>query len=285
MKCTKYLFSLALAYFLIFGDCVPVLAQNENKKDALHRTNALDNVVMTWNKNTPESEMNEDVNALKKYGVSINFSDVKRNSKNEITGLKVSYEDENGNKGNMEINHQMPISTITFYKTGNQIGFGTPNENPLTQLKLMDEDGNPVSEFFGNNYFDREKTPKSSTKSKIIIKKPNKSDLIIENGEVISGKEDYTPDEIEKIKKEAQINSNLLGNSELDQVKEFDLRDEKGVREFMEKIKRRIPFNENEVDEKSALAAAKEELIKAKEELEKARLALEKVTEKKTKKK
>jgi RNase H-fold protein (predicted Holliday junction resolvase) len=285
MKFTNLFFSLALAYFLIFGDCVAVLAQNENKKNASHTPNDFDNVVMTWNKNTPEAEMNDDVNALKKYGVSIHFSDVKRNSKNEITGLKVSYEDESGNKGKMEINHQMPISTITFYKSGNQIGFGTPDENPLTQLQLMDEEGNPVSEFFGNNYFDRKKTLNPSRKSKIIIKKPNKSDLIIENGEVIAGKEDYTPDEIEKIKKEAQINSNPLGNSELDQVKEFDLREEKGVREFMEKIKRRIPFNENEVDEKSALAAAKEELIKAKEELEKARLALEKVAETKTKKK
>jgi hypothetical protein len=285
MKFTKFFFSLALAYFLFFGDCVAVLAQNENKKNALHTPNAFDNVLMTWNKNTPEAEMNDDVNALKKYGVSIHFSDVKRNAKNEITGLKVSYEDESGNKGKMEINHQIPISTITFYKSGNQIGFGTPDENPLTQLKLMDEEGNPVNEIFGSNYFDRKKTLNPSRKSKIIIKKPNKSDLIIENGEVISGKEDYTPVEIEKIKNEAQINSNPLGNSELDHVKEFDLRDEKGVREFMEKIKRRIPFNENEVDEKSALAAAKEELIKAKEELEKARLALEKVTETKTKKK
>jgi hypothetical protein len=61
-------------------------------------------LLMTWNKNTPESEMKDDIDALKKNGVTIKYSNVKRNDKGEITALKVEYKDSEGNTGSTEYN-------------------------------------------------------------------------------------------------------------------------------------------------------------------------------------
>jgi hypothetical protein len=295
----KY-FTLALAFILIIGGSVAVLAQNKKNQDSLEINNTLDDVEMTWNKTTPESEMNDDVKALKKYGVTINYSDVKRNDKNEITGLKVSYEDKKGNKGELKLSQQSPISTITFYKSGNEIGFGSPansngmdsfffngvpNGTVLKQFGFHDEDGNPSSENFRFNFSDKNDSPKSTKKSKIIIKKSNKKDLIIEDGEVISGDEEYTAEEIEKIKKDSELTSDSLGTTQANPLGEFDLRNEKGIQDFKNKLKKIIISDETDTDEKSELAKAKDEMIKAKEEFEKARIALEKATQSKSKKK
>lgn len=300
MNTKKQYLTLALAFTLIVGGSVSILAQNKKKQDLITINDTSKDVVMTWNKTTPESEMNDDVKALKKYGVTINYSDVKRNAKNEITGLKVSYEDEKGNKGELKLNQQSPISTISFYKAGSEIGFGTPansngmenfffngvpNGKMLQQFGFHDEDGNPSTDNFQFNFSDNNDAPKSNRKSKIVIKKPNKKDLIIEDGEVISGADDYTAEEIEKIKKDSEIASDNIGNKEVNPLGEFDLRNEKGVQEFKKKIKKIISSDETDTDEKSELAKAKEEMIKAKEELEKARIALEKANKIQAKKK
>ena len=300
MNTRKHYFTLALAFSLIIGGSVAVLAQNQKKKEIIEINNENDDVVMTWNKTTPESEMNDDVKALKKYGVTINYSDVKRNANIEITGIKVSYEDEKGNKGELKLNQQSPISTINFYKSGNEIGFGTPsNSNPMNSFSFggapngsavkifgfHDEDGNPSTESFRFNFSDKNESPKSTKKSKIIIKKLNKKDLVIEDGEVISGKDDYSAEEIEKIKKEYEMNTEDIEKSETNPLSEFDLRNEKGIQDFKKKIKKIIGSVDSETDATSELAKAKEEMIKAKEELEKARIALEKATPTQSKKK
>ena len=300
MNFQKQYLTLALAFSLIIGGSVSILAQNQKKREHIEINNENNDVVMTWNKTTPESEMNDDVKALKEYGVTINYSDVKRNAKNEITGLKVSYEDKKGNKGELKLSQQSPISTINFYKSGNEIGFGSPansngmdsfffngvpNGKVLKQFGFHDENGNPSSENFRFNFSDKNESPKSTKKSKIIIKKSNKKDLIIEDGEVISGAEDYTTEEIEKIKKDSELTSDSFGTTEANPLGEFDLRNEKGIQDFKNKIKKIIISDETDTDEKSELAKAKDEMIKAKEELEKARIALEKATQSKSKKK
>jgi hypothetical protein len=162
---------------------------------------------------------------------------------------------------------------------------GAPNGSALKIFGFHDEDGNPSTESFRFNFSDKNESPKSTKKSKIIIKKPNKKDLIIEDGEVISGKDDYSAEEIEKIKKESEMNSEDIEKSETNPLGEFDLRNEKGIQDFKKKIKKIIASVDSETDVTSELAKAKEEMIKAKEELEKARIALEKATQSKSKKK
>lgn len=293
-------YSILLALLFISNTSV-VFGQKLQNKAPYQSKTIDDSVVMTWNKNTPESEMKEDVIALKKHGVTIEYWDVKRNRNNEITAVSLSYTDKNGNYGELKINHQNPIQTITFYKNGNQMGFGNPsqnndltnfffngmpNQNHFKSFGFRDEDGNPSEDNFREEFSAESLVPKMKKKSKIIIKKPNKADLIIENGEVISGKEDYSEEEIEKIKKENQFNSDELSESDFGNLSgEFDLRDEKGVQEFKRRINKMITPDENENDLKSELSKAKEEMIKAKEDLEKARIALEKTLKSSTKQK
>lgn len=300
MNFQKQYLKLALAFSLIIGGSFSILAQNQKKRELIEINNDNNDVIMTWNKTTPESEMNDDVKALKEYGVTIKYSDVKRNDKNEITGLKLSYEDEKGNKGELKLNQQSPISTISFYKAGSEIGFGSPansngmenfffngvpNGKMLQQFGFHDEEGNPSSENFRFNFSDKNDSPKSTKKSKIIIKKSNKKDLIIEDGEVISGADDYTAEEIEKVKKDSEITSDSFGTKEANPLGEFDLRNEKGIQDFKKKIKKMMHSEDTDADEKSELAKAKDEMIKAKEELEKARIALEETNHSKSKKK
>lgn len=265
-------------------------AQNP-KKQLLTETKTLsDEVVMTWDKNTPESEMNDDVKALKGYGVTITYSDVKRNANKEITGLKVGYTDDKGNSGELTLNHKDPIPKITFYKLRDKVGFGQEaNRNPfddfftngitdkkeIKKFRFHDEEGNPTEESFNYNFSDEDEMPRS--KSKIIIIKPNKKDLIIEDGKILSGEGEYSPEEIEKIKKEheAEIPESKWGDKE-DFIGELDLRNPKGMAEIQKKMEKFIRPQFKDSDEKAELQQAKEEMVKAREALEKARLELEK---------
>ncbi|MFY8008816.1 MAG: hypothetical protein ACOVNW_03920, partial [Flavobacterium sp.] len=122
----KYFLLLTLfALNAFFG-----LAQNKSQTFSLSDKTAKDNVVMTWNKNTPEQEMKDDVKALKEYGVTIKYNNVKRNEKKEIIAIEVAFEDQSGSKGTLSYNSPNPIPTIKFYKQDDAVGFGEP-ENRL----------------------------------------------------------------------------------------------------------------------------------------------------------
>lgn len=180
-----------------------------------------DNIVMTWNKNTPESEMNDDIKALKEHGVTISYSDIKRNSKGEITAIKVAYTDKGGSKGNMALDNQKPINTIKFYKQDDEMGFGEPSGsnfvsgnnfaygfNPNDMMKSFqfngNEDGLPGQQFHFD--FPNGKSFGQSS-SKVIIQKDGKKPLVIENGNVVEGGDDYTKEELEEIKKDNKVES------------------------------------------------------------------------------
>lgn len=260
-----------LILFLLFATSINVFAQD--KKLKWNENQSSISVVMTWNKDTPESEMNDDIKALKDQGVTIKYSDVKRNSKNEITAIKVSFSDENGNKGELHLDYKKPISTIEFFKNDDEIGFGKPeNSNPFEMADLgrnellkqfQFKNADPNSESFS---FSMPEKGGVFGKSKIIIKDPTKKELIIEDGKIIEGGDDYTAEELEKIKENNKIETTPMQGI-------FDLRDEEGMKDFKNQFQKLIPKSES-VEE---LNAAKDELIKAREELVKAREELQKV--------
>lgn len=203
-----------LILFLLFATSINVFAQD--KKLKWNENQSSISVVMTWNKDTPESEMNDDIKALKDQGVTIKYTDVKRNSKNEITAIKVSFSDENGNKGELHLDYKKPISTIEFFKNDDEIGFGKrENSNPfemadlgrnelLKQFQFKNTD--PNSESFS---FSMPEKGGVFGKSKIIIKDPTKKELIIEDGKIVEGGDDYTTEELEKIQKIIELRRHL----------------------------------------------------------------------------
>ncbi len=271
----------------------PVFAQ-EKKSFTLNEDANNDNIYMTWNKNTPESEMKDDIKALAEKGITIKYSDVKRNAKNEITSIKVDYSDRKGNKGSMNLNNQNPINTIQFFKQNDEIGFGEPSNSngfmvsPFNGLAGGDSfmkqfNFETIPGFFEFPEGDGSITSKSKTQ--IRIQKDGKKPLVIQDGEVIEGAEDYTPEEIEEIKKSHKVESfggngnsyNFNFNSESDEniKKKFEK-----MREEMSKMNGSSREKSNDVEElektKDEMIKAKEEMIKAKEEMEKAKTDLEK---------
>jgi hypothetical protein len=282
-------------YSFLLAMILPVFSFAQSDKYVLTDNNIhKDDVVMTWKKNTPEQEMKDDCKALSEKGITIKYSDIKRNSKEEITGIRVEYSDRKGNKGNLEYDNQKPIGTITFYKNGEEVGFGEPNNsngiasndfmngfsNPqelLKQFQLGNDKDNSQSFSFS---FPKDGESFGQSKSRIQIQKDGKKPLVIEDGKVIEGGEDYSPEELDKIKSENKVEhfgfSNEDGNSN-----EFDFRNQEGLDNFKKEMNKLMPNSldksKSEMDStKEEMLKAKEEMIKAKDELEKARKELEK---------
>ena len=211
----KNFISITLIILLNFN----AIAQDE---EALALTSNENDIVMTWNKSTPDSEMKDDIKALAEKGITIKYSNLKRNSKNEITAIKVEFSDRKGNKGNLSYDNQKPIGTIKFYSQNGEIGFGEPSNsyNPLVNNDFFNNLNNPqdiIKQFqFNNNGNDSqsfsydfgngESLGKSS--SKMIIKKEGKKALVIQDGQVIEGGDDYTKEELENIKKTNRLKFN-----------------------------------------------------------------------------
>ncbi len=257
-------------------------------------------VVMTWNKDTPETEMQDDIKALRKNnGVTIEYSKVKRNDKNEIISLRIEYKDNDGNSGSQEYDGKNPIDGIRFHKDANGIGFGESQQNigmafnnfdfgdlqnQFENRIQMDTIGSNKS--FSFNFNDENESPKIQKKSKIIIQKDGKKQLVIEDGKVIEGQDDYSKEEIEKIQNENKINEGSLNfkfNS--------DNMDLGNMKEQMEKMQRQLMKIMPEIDENSKsdtpkssydaptrdeLKKTKDEMLKAKEEMQQAKKELQK---------
>jgi len=109
---------------------------------------------MTWNKNTPETEMNDDIKALSEHGVTLSYADIKRNSKGEITGIKVTYSAKDGSNGSLVLDNTKPISTIKFYKQEDEMGFGEPANTDFMNGLAMGDRFNPVNKFQGFQFND-----------------------------------------------------------------------------------------------------------------------------------
>ena len=250
------------------------------------------NIYMTWNKDTPESEMNDDIKALKEQGVTISYSNIKRNSKGEITAIKVDYADAGGSTGSLSLNNQKPINVIKVYKQDGEVGFGEPsgsdftngnnfayNFNPNDMMKGFqfngNEDGLPGQQFHfefpnGSSF--------GESSSKVIIKKDGKKPLVLENGNIVEGGDDYTKEEIEEIKKNNKVESfsntegQGFGNMEEQMKKMQEQLDDMLSKQSFSKSNKRKSSSESATEE---MKKATEEMKKATEELENAKKELQ----------
>jgi hypothetical protein len=259
-----------------------IFAQDKKSSDASD-TN-FGNIVMTWNKDTPESEMKDDIKALKEHGVTITYSDVKRNSKGEITAIKVDFADKDGSKGSLSLDNQKPINTIKVYKQNGEVGFGEPagsdfmngnnfaygfNPNDMMKGFPFNEDGLPGQQF---HYQFPNGSSFGQSSSKIIIKQDGKKPLVIQDGNVVEGGDDYTKEELEDIKKNNKTES--FGNFGGQGLGNLDEQMKK-LQEQMDEMSQSFGKPGNS---KSDTESAKEEMKKATEEMKKAKEELENAT-------
>ena len=268
---------LNLAVALVFTSIFS-FAQTSSKSFTWNKKPSKDNVIMTWNKTTPEQEMKDDIKALAEYGVTIKYSNVKRNEKREITAIDVSFEDKNGNKGTLSYKNNKPISTIKFFKQDDEIGFGEPSSNSIEDILAFSD--LPSDKFKQFNFnFDTDslstdsfefKTPNGNpfitTKKKFIYQKDGKKPLVITDGEVVEGGEDYTQEEIAKIKEDL---SSKEDEDEISIFSDFNFNDKKDLSKQMEKMQEQI----NKLLEKNGLNEEKEPQ-QPKKEVEKTKTTL-----------
>ena len=113
-------------------------------------------IVVTTDKNATDEEMKTDSEELKKQGIEYTFSNVKRNSKGEITSIKIKFDDYNGHKGVSNINGDEPIKPIYFNadKENGQIGFVSE-----TTIEVTWDDAQRISTTSINEKFPVPPTP------------------------------------------------------------------------------------------------------------------------------
>jgi len=192
-------------------------------------------VSLVINKNSSEDELKKEANRLKEeHGVTLKYSKIKRNSNGEITGIKVEYKDNNGNKGVSQVNGKEPISPIHFFKNGDVIGFGKTksvriiangaNMNIGEDLALNTLDSVTVMKNFDFNFdFEAPEAPEfpefaempevpeqmtwDNQITKIIIKKDGKEPLVLIDGKVVEGDQSIlSKKELEELQNSQKMN-------------------------------------------------------------------------------
>lgn len=182
---------------------------------------------ITWNKNTPEQQMKDDVKVFAEKGVALKYSNVKRNDKNEIIAITISYKTKIGEKGSLRYDNIKPIADIKIYKQNNNVGFG---QMPMLNVGVAISSNAEQEDALMKNYkysYPYEKT--SGLRTITSIQKTGKEPLIIEDGKVIEGGTDYTKEEIDEVIKRSNESSSGSGG-----YKQFNYK--KGNQDFSEEL-------------------------------------------------
>lgn len=131
---------------------------------------------ITTDKNSSNEEMKNDAKVAKeKFGVTIKYSKIKRNTKGEITAIKIEYKDANGKTGMTQIQDDEPIKPIYFHKTRDKIGFGKTNEIRIAH-HLNDND----EKNFGFSFFEDDKNAVTEIEKIIIPDAPDAPEVLEE---------------------------------------------------------------------------------------------------------
>ena len=112
----KYLAILPLLTVFMLQFQVKTVAQ-EKTQDVY----AYPETEIVVDKNSSDAELKEKATLLKKEGVTLKFSKVKRNSSNEIVAIKTVCKDKNGNASNTYQNSNKPIEPFKIIKTNTEI--------------------------------------------------------------------------------------------------------------------------------------------------------------------
>lgn len=153
----KYFVVLPLLAFFMFQFQMRVLAQEKSLPKVETRQQTKNVISVEIDKNSTDAEIKKYAEMLKnEYGVTLKISKVKRNSKGEITAIKVEYKDKDGRKGTSQTESDSPIQPIHFFKEMDEngkgaIGFGAPKEGgpreglaKFKTIKHLNEDGEEI---------------------------------------------------------------------------------------------------------------------------------------------
>ena len=158
-KSWKYAMIMPFLFAFMFYYQVKVVAQE--KKEAPKEKNAVfaeESAIYIY-KNSTDAEMKTSAAVLQKNNsVFIKFSKIKRNSKGEITAIRIDYKDKVGKKGTSIIDGDEPIDNLTIFRTKNSIEISSNDKkNEVYETAIANEEvtdlvefTDPVSEKTGN---------------------------------------------------------------------------------------------------------------------------------------
>jgi len=132
---------------------VKVIAQEKNYPDLLSNAIAAETVTMIVDKNSTDGEIKKEAASIKeKYGITLKFSKIKRNSAGEIIAIKATYKDANNKSGTYQVNGDEPIKPLRFFRNDNgAIGFGNSKQVHVFSTKNSNNnsddnsDGNEIT--------------------------------------------------------------------------------------------------------------------------------------------
>ncbi|MBP9792715.1 MAG: peptidase M56 [Flavobacterium sp.] len=145
-----------LVAFVIFFQ-VKLIAQEKKTKFSEHpsHSSTSQNVTeMIWTKDSSDEELKRDIEAMKKEGVTVSYSKLKRNSKGEITSIKVEFNDKHGKNGINYIMSDDPIKPICLRKTNDFVGFGKSSKSKT--VVINEKDGTQNEEEFSFSFSDED---------------------------------------------------------------------------------------------------------------------------------
>jgi hypothetical protein len=89
--------------------------QAQNKLQKLENKSK-NGFVLSIDKNMTDEDLKKDQIDAKEYDFEVTFSGVKRNDKKEITAIKITYKDKDGNSGNYNVDQSSAIDMIKLSK-------------------------------------------------------------------------------------------------------------------------------------------------------------------------
>lgn len=125
-----------IAFFQIKVEAQEKLSKTRNQLNS-NETNSI--TEMIWTKTTTDEEIKKDIQEMKKIGLNVGFSDLKRNSKGEIISIKVNFKDINGETGSLAFNNEKGINSIALRKevdSNNQTSITLGQVKNIKKLQL-----------------------------------------------------------------------------------------------------------------------------------------------------
>jgi hypothetical protein len=116
---------------LTFSSAVitPSFANHFSGNSQITETVVSDEVTITIDKNTKNSEFKSIIKTLKSHHIDAKFSSIKRNKNNEIIAIKIKLQDDNGNESNTSLSSENPINTITLGAKNDSLYIVSSNSN------------------------------------------------------------------------------------------------------------------------------------------------------------
>ncbi len=144
----KYAIIIPLLAAFMFYFQVKVIAQTKDPDVVQDEKLTSGDFTIVIDKNSTDADMKAETERVKKeYDVTVKISKVRRNKDGEITRIKITYKDKNGQTGTTEFNSDKPINPISLTKNDEGIAFHSGSSDNLSAaygnayvLSLQDSD-------------------------------------------------------------------------------------------------------------------------------------------------